>query len=175
VKVGRKTKYFDHNKGTWVYPKEPEIEDTGININHLPWKGENMPAQAETIVRFEVSGFSASPDDVLKDLGLEAAHLWRAGESRTPKTLLRHKENGFRIEPDKDIEDFEERLANLLDKIRPAKSRLANLNARCQLACVCYLSGSERPVIHFPPDTLAELSELRASIDTDLYYLSDEE
>lgn len=179
IVVKRKTKYFDPNKGDkggWVHPDETEPVDTGININDLPWKGMASPMQEEVIIQFRVTGFVADPTEVLRDLGVTSvAKKWRVGQPRVPNSLLRHSENGFYLVADRRITDFGERVNKLLDKVYPLRSRLARLKAGCELSCVFYLSGSQRPIIHFPKGALSRLAELGASVDVDVYYLSDKE
>src|SRR5262249_38378634 len=121
-----------------------------------------------------VTGFSEAPSEMLRKLGIKAPDRWKAGDSRATNTILKHKENGFRVRATRQVADFEERVKRLVVKVYPFKSQLAELKADCQLACVFYLSGSERPVVFFSKEVLARLAELEASIDVDFYYLGEE-
>ena len=172
VVVRRKTKYFDPAKGDFVFPDEGEIEDTGINIDELPW-GARMTIQSE-IIEWRVGGFAQPPADVLQRLAIQAAASWQAGDVRVPQALVRHKENGFRLVADKQIDDFEERVAELISRLYPLRHELGTLGAHCQLACVFYLGENERPVISFSHSALSRLVEMGASIDVDVYHLADQ-
>jgi hypothetical protein len=129
--------------------------------------------QSETRIEFVVTGFSSPPAEVLQRLAIEGADSWQTGDLRVPKAVLRHKENGFRVFADKQIDDFEERVAELVARLYPLRGELSKLGAQLQLACVFYLSGDERPVISFSRSTLTRLVDMGASVDVDMYHLSD--
>jgi hypothetical protein len=130
--------------------------------------------QSETRIEFVVAGFSSSPAEVLQRLAINGADSWQAGDLRVPKCTLKHKGNGFRLVANSQIDDFEERVAELVARLYPLRDELSKLGGQCQLACVFYLAADERPVISFSRSTLMRLVDMGASIDVDMYHLAGE-
>jgi hypothetical protein len=168
--VKRKTKYFDHNKGGWAYPGDEGSEDTGININDLPWDSTMKEPLEEAVIEFRVSGYSRPPSAKVQNL--KGFEQWHVGDARVPNSLLKHKTAGFRIRASQAKSAFEERVTSLVERLYEFRTEIKKLKAECQLACAFYVSGSERPAVFFSQDVLGKLADMGASIDVDFFYMN---
>ncbi len=175
-----KTKHYDKD-GNLVYPGDTHYEPTGININEPPWKEllETMIEGNETkvIVEFRVMDFARKPHEVLKELGLSTFEaVWEKGRPRTANAKIVHEENGFSIAADRRFKTIEERVSRLVAKLIPLKERLKQVcgDYYAELSCVVYVAGDGVPAIHFSDDVLGQLADLKAEIDIDLYFTSEE-
>ncbi len=130
-----------------------------------------MKTEIKTSICF--NDFPMHPDELSKELGVEATNIWVKGEKGKRTNKLR-KNNGWKLQSELDkSEDLEKHVMFLLNKIRPIKHNFLrfSINYEPILSCVVYIYDGDRPPLNFSQEIIKELSEINASIDVDLYIL----
>jgi hypothetical protein len=112
-----------------------------------------------------------SPGDVTDLLGLAPTKVRRLGEA-IQGTQLKRKSDGWVLGlPQRESLDMELVLCELLDAVTPYRDRIAEAVEKfglgVEISFGVYMS-SETPACWFAADTIRRVSQLQASLDTDL-------
>lgn len=133
-----------------------------------------MPTQVA--VSYSLTG-NFDPGRVTRLLDFEPTRTWRAGDPVGNRGITR-KDNGWVVEIQKaETLDVAEPLGKLLEMLKPRLTELYLETAKqglvAILTCAVYVDAKDgaAPAMHFPRETIAQLHEMGASLDVDLYVL----
>ena len=133
-----------------------------------------MSKAPEIKVRFIVSDFSFEPEKITELLRLKPSKTWKTGDLVTPRTIHKHKQNGWMLalHAASASDTVATLVDNLLKTLEPSTEALKSLakEAEFELSIIIYMEG-ETPELNLPPAQINRLAELNASIDVDLYVL----
>ena len=125
------------------------------------------------VISFRIMDFKCAHHEITKACGIQPTTTWSPGD-KVRNTRLVHKEPGWSIDINlEDTADVHEQVERLLSEVHPFHQDLARIcgDYYAELACIFYLAGDDRPEIHFTPQQLSKLADLKAHIDVDLYLL----
>lgn len=129
-----------------------------------------MKAYAELVIL----STTLTPDVLDTVLGLKSDKRWTTGQLRANSTIS-EKQNGWVIQSCLDrTAPLEEHINHLLDTLRPASSKIKGLSGQACVQFSCVVHAPDVPPLHFDSGVITALSELGASLDIDLYLLSEE-
>ncbi len=109
---------------------------------------------------------------------MTASDFWVKGKTKTDRTAVRHKENGFRISPALAYTSFEDRVRSVLKPLYDHRLKLKRICGEAcyvELSLAVYVVGDEIPSIHLPKDAINMLNGLHAEVDCDLYVWPDDD
>jgi hypothetical protein len=134
--------------------------------------------KSEISVTFTLTGLNFKPDDITNKLGIIPTKTWLVGDLINPKTLLKRKENGWSLQSELELNNYEleDHLKNVLEKLHSQSNLLKELCLKNygELSCIVYAIGEERPSIHLDQELIQKIHQLNCEIDIDLYFLPDE-
>lgn len=132
------------------------------------------PAQ-EVKTRLLILGFDCAPAAISEVLGVAPTRTWSTGDRVIPQATKLHSENGWVLRSPSDPEHTtpEESIRALLASL-PNHSAIEQIRSRgdVQVTCTIY-TYKHRPSLFLPPDLMAQLAALGASLDVDIYDLSE--
>jgi hypothetical protein len=118
-----------------------------------------------------------NPTEISRRLGLSPSKTARCGE-RIGKSALRYKFDLWSISTDKrDSLALEEQVREILARVGTSANSIRmvrdELSIYVELACAVYVQG-QAPSMTLSPETVAQLAELGAGVDIDLYVIDDD-
>lgn len=135
------------------------------------WRGK-----WEVKVGLDVYGFSCSPDEITKLLGMAPTRTWLRGDP-VPRTILRREDNRWILNAACDTTvALREQVDSLLEQVSPAASRFAGLPSEARVQIFCAVYDSDRAVdLSFSKKAVEKIAALGAEINIDYYDLTDGE
>ncbi len=137
-------------------------------------KDSNMKTFSK--VKFIISGFPMTPDELTKIIGISSTSFSEKGKI-TEKYNQLIKENSWSINSglDKEI-DIQTQTDYLLKLLRPHKSKLIDVcrNYPPLLNCTVRIYGGDRPPLYLSNENIKELSEYNAEFGIDIYIFDTE-
>jgi hypothetical protein len=136
-----------------------------------------MKPEAATKVRARliVLGFSCSPKDITKILGIDPTKSWMVGDRVLPVAKNVHHENGWSVDSPVDREHTTPEVAvQALLRLFPDRNAFRRLpkDAEVQLT-ISVMGYTERPSVFLSRESIEALAEICASLDVDPYDLTD--
>lgn len=136
----------------------------------------NDPGRIRKVkVKLMILGFTEQPDEMSRILGVSPSRTWTKGEPVAPGAHNRQPQNGWQLSAPVDPINAEANSAvESLLSLFPDRSAFRRLpsEAEVQLTCTVYAYG-ERPWLYFSRQTVSMLGEIGASLDVDIYDLSE--
>jgi hypothetical protein len=130
------------------------------------------PKQGAT-VRFVLFSQQVLPDEMQKCVGIQPDLIWHIGDP-VGRTGILKKDHSIVFEsPNGAVSDIRPELNALLDRLKPAVHQIRSLTPRVIPLLdivVRTADDKETPILNFPPDVIAFLSDCGAEIDIDLLY-----
>jgi DNA-binding XRE family transcriptional regulator len=127
-------------------------------------------------VKFIISGFPMSPNELTKIIGINPTSISEKGKF-TEKYKQVIKENSWSINSELGTDvDIQTQTDFLLEKIRPQKPKLLEI---CRsypplLNCTVRIYGGDRPPLDLSKENIRELSEYNAEFGIDIYIFEEE-
>jgi hypothetical protein len=120
-------------------------------------------------VSFRLVGFSTSPNEVTKALGVSPTTTWVAGDAIQPGTR-RRSENGWMLQSGDDHAlDLEASILSLLNRLPSSSSGIFKAVGPCHVEITCGISARDQtPAINLKPATLQRIADLGATLDVDI-------
>lgn len=130
-------------------------------------------------VHLDIFSNTLSPDAITNLVGLTPDATWSTGELIHPRLVIKHKENGWRIDTgDKHGIDLSLYISEILERIKPVYSRIKKLvdekRVEVELCCVLRMYSQSTPSIYITPDIIKYIHELNATIDIDMYIIHED-
>lgn len=139
----------------------------------------NSQDSAYTIkARIVIHGFECFPDYITSIIGVNPSKVWRQGDKVHPKAINQHKENGWLLSsPSEEANSsVDEQVRALSEIVLPRIDNFMKLPEGAETELSFIVRAYEyMPSISFSLDTISFLSRLKASVDIDVYDLTDEE
>jgi hypothetical protein len=144
---------------------------------------ENRPVSdkeevsGEVKTRLIVMGYECPAEEISRILGIAPSKTWVKGERVLPEASNVHRENGWVLKSPVDpkattVEDSIEVLLTTLPDLG-AFERLP-VGTEIQMTCTIY-AYRDRPSVYLPPQIVSRLARIGASLDVDIYDLSERE
>ena len=134
--------------------------------------GSGKRMESKIRVTYTLTGEGLQPDAVTNAVTVTPSRSWSKGERRIPESPLLHNHGGWQISSGlTESAELAEHVSVVLGKLRPSWESFCEFGKSydAELSCVIKSYGGDRPVIGFSKRVIAELNELDAEIDIDLY------
>lgn len=124
-------------------------------------------------VRLVLTSLTLSCDQIRAKSGIEFSHNWRQGEAVHPKAINLHKHNGCVLEVRGDhLSLAAAELIGEIDRQGALKVRPLDPSIDVEVSCVVEIDGGV-PELHLDSEVVRFANSLGASIDFDVYVLSE--
>jgi hypothetical protein len=110
------------------------------------------------------------PEFISGVLGTAWDRAWRIGDIR-PNTIIQEKLNGWILNSGlEQTRSLDEQIKALLLKTGPLKHQIKRCLVGDSIEMSCVIYADSPPALNFPEAVIAEIGDLGASLDIDLYF-----
>lgn len=129
-----------------------------------------MITRSSVTVSFTITSTEMPLERMAEILPFTPSKCWREGDT-IGNSIIRRKHNGVIFSlPQKNVDDIEPVVLELLDTLEPIKDELiviiSNFPIECELSCAVFFA--QPPSCNLSADTIKRLAELEIAFDLDL-------